>query len=64
MSNDEYTHKNFWISNHQVTWVQDQEKLVVMRINEDVEKWYVATSPCPTVYKIKENDKAARPTKR
>ena len=57
MSSEEYTHQNFWTSSQQISWVQEQEKLVVMKINEDLEKWYVATSPCPTVYKIKQNDK-------
>jgi hypothetical protein len=28
-----------------------------MKIQEDVEKWFVATSPCPTVYKIKTKEK-------
>jgi hypothetical protein len=58
MSTEEYTHRNFWTSNQQVKWVQEQEKLVVMKIQEDLDKWFVATSPCPTVYKITtQNDK-------
>ncbi len=58
MSNDEFTHRNFWINNQQVKWVQKQEKLVVMQIQKDFDKWFVATSPCPTVYKITlKNDK-------
>lgn len=57
MSTEEYTHRNFWVSNEQVTWLQKQEKLVSIRIQEDVEKWFIATSPCPTVYKIKTKEK-------
>lgn len=58
MSNEEYTHRNFWTSSEQISWVQKQEKLVVMQIQKDLDKWFVATSICPTVYKIKnKNDK-------
>lgn len=58
MSNEEYTHQNFWTSSEQISWVQKQEKLVVMQIQKDLDKWFVATSTCPTVYKIKnKNDK-------
>lgn len=52
MSNEEYTHKSFWIKNEELQWYKAQEKLVLMKIQEDLDKWFVATSTCPTVYKI------------
>jgi hypothetical protein len=66
MSNDEYQQQQFWITNQQVKWIQEQEKLVSIRLQEDLEKWFVATSPCPTVEKLikEKNDKTTRSTKR
>jgi len=56
MSNEEYTHKSFWIKDEKLQWHQAQEKLVLMKIQEDLDKWFVATSTCPTVYKIQFKD--------
>jgi hypothetical protein len=56
MSNDEFQQQNYWTSTSSATWVQDQIKIVSIKINEDLEKWFVATSTCPTVYKIKIKD--------
>ena len=59
MSNDEYQQQNYWVSNSSTTWVQEQEKKALLKINEDLEKWWVSTSPCPTKLKlILKNDKA------
>jgi hypothetical protein len=59
MSNDEYQHQNYWVSNSSVTWLQEQEKKTLLKINENLEKWWVATSPCPTKLKlILKDDKA------
>jgi|LakMenEpi03Aug12_release.lakeMendotaPanAssembly.Ray.scaffolds.fasta_scaffold74243_7 hypothetical protein len=59
MSNDEYQQQNYWVSNSSVTWLQEQEKKTLLKINEDLEKWWVATSPCPTKLKlILKDDKA------
>ena len=52
MSNEEYTHKSFWIKDEKLQWYKAQEKLVLLKIQEDLDKWFVATSTCPTVYKI------------
>jgi len=59
MSNDEYQQQNYWVSNSSVTWLQEQEKKTLLKINKDLEKWWVATSPCPTKLKlILKDDKA------
>lgn len=58
MSNEEYTHQSFWIKNETLQWYKAQEKLVLLKMQEDLDKWFVATNTCPTVYKIQlKNDK-------
>lgn len=52
MSNDEYQHQSYWVSNSSVTWLQEQEKKTLLKINENLEKWWIATSPCPTKLKL------------
>jgi hypothetical protein len=57
MSNDEYQQQNYWTSTPSVTWVQEQEKITLLKINQDLEKFFVSTSPCPTKLKFIKNDK-------
>ncbi len=57
MSNDEYQHQSYWVSNSSATWVQEQEKNTLIKLQKDLDKWFVSTSPCPTKLKLKLNDK-------
>lgn len=59
MSNDEYTHKNFWSKNDKTAEEKSNKKLVVLQTKNKEDKWFVATSSCPTVYKIHYKDDKA-----